>query len=75
MSSSSPLFLVLIGKSKILNQIFVKMLKFSIVPEYKGKSIVEIIEHFLHGKLNNTKIKTLVEYKGMSPDSGCVTST
>lgn len=62
-------------KSKILNQILVKMLKFSIVPEYKGKSIVEIIEHFLHGKLDNTKIKTLVEYKGMSPNSGCVTST
>lgn len=72
-SSFSPLFLVLIGKSKILNQVLVKMLKFSIVPEYKGKSIVEIIEHLLHGKLDNTKSKTLVEYKVMSPNSGCVT--
>lgn len=50
------------------------MLRFSIVPEYEGKSI-EIIEHLLHGKLDNTKIKTLVEYKGMSPNSGYVTST
>lgn len=49
------------------------MLKFSIVPEYKGKPIVEIIEHLLPGKLDNTKSKTLVEYKGMSPNSGCVT--
>lgn len=49
------------------------MLKFSIVPEYKGKSIVEIIEYLLHGKLDNTKSKTLVEYKVMSPNSGCVT--
>lgn len=65
---------MLIGKSKILNQILVKMLRFSIVPEYEGKSI-EIIEHLLHGKLDNTKIKTLVEYKGMSPNSGYVTST
>lgn len=49
------------------------MLKFSIVPEYKGKSIVEIMEHLLHGKLDNSQSKTLVEYKGMSPNSGCVT--
>lgn len=54
-SSFSLLFLVLIGKSKILNEILVKMLKFSLVPEYKGKSIVETIEHFLHRKLDNTK--------------------
>lgn len=39
-SSSSPLFLVLIGKSKILNQFFVKVLKFSIVPEYKGGNLL-----------------------------------
>lgn len=45
-SSYSPLFLMLIDKSKILNQIFVKMLKFSTVPEYKGKPIVETLEHF-----------------------------
>lgn len=64
---------MLIGKSKILNQILVKMLKFSIVPEYKGKPIVETIEHFLHRKLDNTKSKTLVEYKGMSPSYGGVT--
>lgn len=37
---------MLIDKSKILNQIFVKMLKFSTVPEYKGKPIVETLEHF-----------------------------
>ena len=43
-SSFSPL-LVLIGKSKILNQIFKCWSKFSIVPEYKGKPIVETIEH------------------------------
>lgn len=46
---------MLIGKSKILNQILVKMLKFSIVPEYKGKPIVETVEHFVHRKLDNTK--------------------
>lgn len=72
-SSFSPLLLVLIGKSKILNQILVKMLKVSIVPEYKGRPIVETIEHFVHRKLDNTKSKTLVEYKGMSLNSGCVT--
>lgn len=62
---------MLIGKSKILNQILVKMLKFSIVPEYKGNPIVETIEYFLHRQPDNTK--TLVEYKGMPPNSGCVT--
>lgn len=31
------------------------MLKFSIVPEYKGKPIVETVEHFVHRKLDNTK--------------------
>lgn len=72
MSSFSPQFLVLIGKSKILNQIFVKMLKFRIVPAYKGNSIVETIEHFMLGKLDNIKSKTL-EYKGISPNSVCVT--
>lgn len=47
------------------------MLKFSIVPEYKGNPIVETIEYFLHRQPDNTK--TLVEYKGMPPNSGCVT--
>lgn len=53
---------MLIGKSKILNQILVKMLKLSIVPEYKGKPIVETVEHFVHRRLDNTKSKTLGEY-------------
>lgn len=67
MSSFLPQFLVLIGKSKILNQI-VKMLKFRIVPAYKGISIVETIEHFMLGKMDNIKSKTL-EYKGMLHNS------
>ena len=49
------------------------MLKFRIVPAYKGNSIVETIEHFMLGKLDNIKSKTLVEYKGISPNSVCVT--
>lgn len=64
---------MLIGKSKILNQILVKMLKFSIVPEYKGKP-VETVEHFLHRRLDNTKSKTRWSIIiGMSPSSACVT--
>lgn len=42
-SSSSPLFLVLIGKRKILSQTFINMLKFSIVSVYKRRPIVGII--------------------------------
>lgn len=42
-SSFSPLFLVLIGKRKILSQTFINMLKFSIVSVYKRRPIVGTI--------------------------------
>lgn len=43
------------------------------MPEYKGIPFAETIEHFVHRKPDNSKSKTLVEYKGMQPNSGCVT--
>lgn len=42
-SSFSPLFLVLIGKRKILSQTCINMLKFSIVSVYKRRPIVRTI--------------------------------
>lgn len=59
-SSFSPLFLVLIGKRKILSQTFINMLKFSIVSVYKRRHCWNNPSTFCIGNRIMLKVNTSV---------------